>query len=351
MQKTTKSVPLWNKLPQLLNLLRYRLLFPQRESVLDYEPLHLHINPLETLVNSCVPSTVETGANPLNQLDLNSFRFLLEQVPTIRTVEFSCQKADPLAMADLFHLVDYAYRFNGAESTIVTEGWHLASRLSDILSSRLAMLVIPLAAHRPSQYSRMTGRPLQHFVTLKGMIEELAQRKKAENHSLEIELVMQVDVHNYLEIPVMIQFAKKLGVDGIRFENFYSQLLDSKEERTIFSEHTSIIRYFEALRETVIPDMGVPVTLPTPLEKQMSGNRHCLDAYSTVSVDMALNVSGCSRQLLRHEHHGKVWDEDFFNNPMYQWMRSIHCKDTPTGQTLPEVPQVCQRCPRNLPKI
>lgn len=350
MQKPIKSGPLWNRLPQILNLARYRMLASQGDNVLDYEPLHLHINPLEvTLSTGADQGTGEVAQ--FTRLDKDSFRFLLDEVPTIRTIEFSCQDSDPLAVPDIFALVDYAYRFNGTESTIISEGWHLASRLSDILASRLAMLIIPLAAHRPSQYSRMTGLPLQHFVTLKSMIEELVQRKKAEGHPLEVELVMQVDVHNYLEIPQMVQFAKNLGVDGIRFENFYSPKLDPKEERTIFSDHQLIVRYLEGLAETVLPEIGITVTLPRPLERNMSQNRNCLDAYSTVSVDMALNVSGCSRQALRYEPLGKVWDEDFFNNPMYQWMRAVHCKEPPVGTLQPEVPAACQRCPRNLPKI
>lgn len=348
MQKPVKSGPLWNKLPQLLNLARYRMLSRQQDSVLDYEPLHLSINPLECHVHWASSQTLDESGKRI-QLDMETFRFLLEQVPTIRTIEFSCREADPLAMPDLFQLVDYAFRFNGAESTIVTEGWHLASRLSEILSSRLTKLVIPLAAHRPSQYSRMTGRPLQQFVTLKSMIEELAQRKKTENPRLEIELVMRVDVHNYLEIPHMMQFAKNLGCNGIQFENFHSPSLDPKEERTIFSDYRSIIRYLEGLAEIVIPESGLHVSLPIPLERELKENRNCLDAYSTVSVDSELNVSGCSRQLLAHDHQGKIWEEDFFNNPMYQWMRSIHCKDTANGQPLPMIPMACQQCPHNLP--
>ena len=349
MQKPVKSGPLWNKLPQLLNLARYRMLSRQQDSVLDYEPLHLHINPLECQPHLNLPQSVPESAEA-SRLDKETFRFLLEQVPTIRTIEFSCRKADPLEMSDLFRLVDYAYQFNGTESTIVTEGWHLASRMEDILSSRLATLVIPLAAHRPSQYALMSGRPLQHFVTLKNMIEELVLRRKTENPNLEIELVMQVDIHNYQEIPDMIRFAETLGVNGIRFENFYSPELDPRCERTVFTDHRPILRYLEELTHTVLPACTIAVVLPRPLERDMSGHRNCLDAYSTVSVDAELNVSGCSRQLLTHDYQGKIWDEDFFNNPLYQWMRAIHCKDAASDAPKADVPAACQRCPRNLPK-
>lgn len=333
----------------MLNLARYRMLSRQQDNVLDYEPLHLHINPLE-----CQPhlnhSPKDKEVAEVSRLDKETFRFLLEQVPTIRTIEFSCRKADPLEMPDLFRFVDYAYQFNGTESTVVTEGWHLASRMEDILSSRLATLMIPLAAHRPSQYSLMSGRPLQHFVTLKDMIEELVRRAKTENPTLEIELVMQVDIHNYREIPDMIRFAETLRVNGVRFENFYSPELDPNCERTLFSDHRAILRYLEELAQTVLPASRVTVTLPRPLERDMSQNRNCLDAYTTVSVDAELNVTGCSRQLLAHEHQGKIWDEDFFNNPLYQWMRTIHCKDVGADVKKEDVPPACQRCPRNLSK-
>ncbi|WP_373533131.1 hypothetical protein [Vampirovibrio sp.] len=348
MRKLVKSGLFWNKLPQLLNLARYRMLSTQQEAVLDYEPLHLSINPLETWPQLALSQSTRLETENA-KLDKDTFRFLLEQVPSIRTIEFSCQKADPLEMPDLFRLIDYAYQFNGTESTVITEGWHLASRMSDILSSRLSTLVIPLGAHRPSQYFRMTRRPMQHFVTLKNMIEELVRLKKSENPMLDIELVMRVDIHNYREMPEMISFSENLGVNGLRFETYYDPVQDPSLERTLFSDIKPVVRFLEWMRTTVLPVSRLSVELPPLLDRDMREHRHCLDAYSIVSVDAELNVSGCSRHLLTYPTLGKIWDENFFNNPMYQWMRAIHCKNT-ASEIREAVPVACQSCARNLPR-
>lgn len=348
MRKPVKSGPLWNKLPQLLNLARYRMLSPQQDAVLDYEPLHLRVNPLESQSQLALSESEMNEGQP-SRLDKETFRFLLEQVPTIRTMEFSCQKADPLETPDLFLWIDYAYQFNGTESTVVTEGWHLASRMSEILNSRLSTLVIPLGSHRPSQYFQMTRRPIQHFVTLKNMIEELVRRKKKENPLLDVELVMRVDIHNYREMPDMIVFAEDMGVQGLRFETFYAPDLDPLLDRTLFSDITPVVRFLEWMTHTVLPVSSISVALPALLDRDMRQHRNCLDAYSTVSVDAELNVSGCSRQLLNYPNQGKIWDENFFNNPMYQWMRAIHCK-TASAEPQQPVPLPCQSCTRNLPR-
>jgi hypothetical protein len=348
MRKPVKSGPFWNRLPQLLNLARYRVLSNQQDAVLDYEPLHLRVNPFELQPQLALSATEMSDEKP-SRLDKETFRFLLEQVPSIRTIEFSCQKADPLEMPDLFRWIDYAYQFNGAESTVITEGWYLASRMNDILNSRLSTLVIRIGAHRPSQYFQMTGRPIQHFMTLKNAIEELVWRKKKENPFLDLELVMRVDVHNYREMPDMIVFAENLGVQGLRIESYYAPDLDPLLDRTLFSDMPPVVRFLQWMTQTVLPVSSVSIALPALLDRDMRQHRHCVDAYSTVSVDAELNVSGCSRQLLSYPNQGKIWDENFFNNPMYQWMRAIHCT---TASTEPQqsVPLPCQSCTRNLPR-
>lgn len=350
MQKPAKSVPFWNRLPQLLNLARYRSVSAasekRPESRLDYEPIHLCINPLEL---HPLPGKEQHALSPAEadtQWSADTFQFLLEQVPSVQTVSFFCKQADPLAFPGLFRLIDQAYRFNGAKSTVYSQGWHLTSLMSEIMTSRLDRLVISMQAHRPSQYSLMTGRPLAHFVALRDQVHELVEQKRRSGHPLKIEISMLVDIHNFGEIPDMIRYAETLGISCIHFENLGADNAQTAGPRTIFSDCRPIVNYLEDLARTHLPNAKVKVVLPMIPERVPPQNRYCQDAYSTVSVDAHLNVSGCSRQLLSHEHQGKIWDEDFFNNPMYQWLRSVHCGQQ-TIQDLPEVPHPCRNCPNN----
>ncbi len=364
--------PFWNKLPRILNMARSRMRSDLRHGVLDYEPIHLHISPAELnpLLDDKLASTLldrsaaalttdfGLGANATGQppampgtqpqrLALESFRFLMDQVPAIRTIEFSGRNRDPLENRDLVKMVDYAHKFNGAEITLVTDGLLLQPYTEDLLKSRLHTLVIRFQAHRPSAYAAMSGQPLSGFVKILENTEHLLKRKQALKSTLEVELIMMVDIHHYRQIPEMIRFAEALGVDGIRFENYVSPDPAKKSDKTLYSHQAKVQQYLDDLKNTVIKSSRLLVTLPVLMDMDMSAHRHCLEAYGTVSVDAEFNVSGCSRQLMLPEKNGKIWEEDFFNNAMYQWLRSIHnAKQEPCN--IP-VPLACQACPRNMP--
>jgi hypothetical protein len=287
------------------------------------------------------------------RMALESFRFLMDQVPAIRTIEFSSKDHhDPLESKDLVKMVDYANKFNGTESTIYTNGLLLKPFTDELLKSRLHALVIRIHAHRPSLYTLLSGQPLTQFVIILDNLRYLLQRKHELKSLLEIELCMMVDIHHYKQIPEMIRFAEELGVDGIRFENYLTPNSNQKSDRTLFSHQTNVKQFLTELQNTILKTSRLLVTLPVLLDMDMSEHRHCLEAYGTVSVDAEFNVSGCSRQLLIPEQASKIWEEDFFNNSMYQWLRSIHNVQSPPSNNTSkaEVPLPCQNCPRNMQK-
>lgn len=377
-----KGSPFWNKLPRILNLARTRLQLDLGNEVLDYEPIHLHINPAElhplAVSRPDVPAITE-GFSPftgqvrmsmpafgqtegvnlptevpapslpaMQKLALENFRFLMDQVPAVRTIEFSGKDRDPLENPDLPKMVDYAGRFNGAESTVYTDGLLLGRYTDDLLKCRLHTLVIRMHSHRPSLYALMTNQPLQQFVQIRDNVERLLARKRELKSLLEIELLMTVDIHNYREIPEMIRFCESLGVDGIRFENYLSPEPGKPSDRTLYRHQPNVMKFLDGLKRNELKSTRLMVALPVPLDLDMSAHRNCREAYGTVSVDAEFNVSGCSRQLLPLPAISKIWDEDFFNGAIYKWLRSIHgTVNTEGGQS--EVPEPCRSCPRNMP--
>lgn len=377
-----KSSPFWNKLPRILNMARTRLQLDLKQEVLDYEPIHLHINPAElhpvadttgySLPDANVFSPLsrqmemgspalkpQQGALPsgehhslapvsLQRLALENFRFLMDQVPAVRTIEFSGKRNDPLENPDLAKMVDYANRFNGAESTIYTDGLLLGPYIDELLKCRLHTLVVRLHSHRPSLYALLTNQPLQQFVQIRDNVARLLKRKQELKSTLEIEFLMTVDIHNYRQIPEMIQFAESMGVDGIRFENYLSPEVGQQSDRTLYRHQPNVVKFLEGLKRNGLRGTRLMVTLPVPLDLDMSAHRNCREAYGTVSVDAEFNVSGCSRQLLPLPAISKIWDEDFFNNDMYKWLRSIHGTIN-AGGSQAEVPAPCRGCPRNMP--
>lgn len=361
--------PFWNKLPRILGMGRIRLQMDAYNEVLDYEPIHLHINPIEVhpmdfsqlpndplagLFDKDDAESAETEyvpgkpmANAMQKLALENFRFLMDQVPAVRTIEFSGRQHDPLENPDLSKMIDYAHRFNGAESTVYTNGLLLGSFTDELLKSRLHRLVIQIHAHRPSLYALMANQPLSQFMEILENIRYLMARKRELKSPLEIELSMSVDIHNYRQIPEMIRFAEELGVDGIRLDNYLGEDPAVRSDRTLYRSQQNVVKFLESVWQKELSNGRLIVTLPILLDTDMSNHRHCLEAYGTVSVDAEFNVSACSRQLLPLPSPSKIWEEDFFNNNMYKWLRTIHsCGQTVDCKT--DVPMPCQGCPRNI---
>jgi MoaA/NifB/PqqE/SkfB family radical SAM enzyme len=359
--------PFWNKLPRLLNMARSRMNAQQRGHVLDYEPIHLHVNPAEThpllqqsKADSCsqvlaqskdqATPAVEPVKQPPQRLAVDNFRFLLEQVPAVRTIEFSGANRDPLENSDLLKMVDYARKFNGAESTIYTDGLLLPSLIDPILKSRLNVLSIRMHAHRPSEYALLTQNPPTRFVALRDNVALLAARKKTLASKVHIELCMTVDIHNFRDMPEMIRFAEEIGVDGVRFENYLSDGGSTRSDRTLYTNQIPVDRFLDQLKQVVISACQLRITLPVPLDPDMSDHRYCVEPYTTVSVDAEFNVSVCSRQLLQPKGGQKIWDPDFFNSCMYKWSRGIYGRNGWETERS-EVPEPCRSCPRNMPAL
>lgn len=347
----------WKKLPQLVNLFfHYQHDNAQTADVLNYEPIHLQVTTATCSTPSLFDRQQDKTENDRTEHMLNAenFRFLLEQLPAIRTIAFSGQ-SDPLRNEHVMDMVDLAYRFNHADSTIYTDGKQIDRWIDRMLASPLACLTVKLHSHKPSHYSRMTGHPPNDFVTIRDNLLKLVARKRQLESSLIIDLGMTVDLHNFHDIPEMIAFAESLGVDGVNFENYLSLNPEQKSDRTLYTQQAAVVKFFKHLEETILPKSKLLVSLPTLLDVDMSQHRHCRDPFTTVAVDADFTIMGCSRHLAYPGSNDKVWDSDFWNNTTYQWLRSIHTPQQIAKQTVEDakataVPALCQYCPLNMPR-
>lgn len=392
-----KGVPFWNKLPQLLNFARHaRLLKHQARNTLAYEPIYLHVRPAET--HPVYPGSELTQINPTpttHSMTYENFLFLLDQVPAVRTIEFSGLRHDPLETPDLARFINYAAQFNGAETSVVTDGFLLNRCADELLESRLTTLVIKMGAHRPSFYAQLTQQPLVNFVKLLENVRLIVQKKRALKSGVIIDLTMVVDIHTVSFIPEMIRFAEEMGVDGLRFENYLSPEDGiSLSDKTLYTDQKKIVQALQRISNTVVKNSKLDITMPPLLDRDMSRHRHCIEPYGMVSVDRAFNISGCSRfsfsetfwadqhqappenttmeadnatskaakkapftgmaQDGRQKQIGlekigqdKIWEVNFFNSPMYRWLRNLHGSHL-VGQVQNPVPLPCQSCSRNM---
>lgn len=339
----------FNQIPKAINLVRYRF-WPDKNPRVAYEPIHMQVQVTQRCGQTCTmcyghaehlhPNFSERSRS--KDMDLKTFTYLLEQMPTLESLVFSGW-GEPFLNPDLFKMVRAVHRYNGASTEVVTNGLHLADRQDEILASPLRVLVISINGHKPSMYSAMTGMNAQNFITVrdnvKALIRKRNQRRRGKQpHPLRVELSMVLDTTHYREIHDMIAFAQELGVDGIRFEN-YTSPDHQKSHRTLYRQDTEVLNVMMNLNPA---NYRIRVTLPTLLDKEMSNHRYCRDPFTTVTVDGSCNISACSRQQLFMGRMGKVWDGDFWNNDRFQWLREVH------GNGEFEVPLACQNCPNNV---
>jgi MoaA/NifB/PqqE/SkfB family radical SAM enzyme len=338
----------WERISTRANLTRFEEAAP--EEVVDYRPVQLNVVCTNMCTLSCKMCFGHSKAVKNNyistastkEMDLETFQYVMTQMPTVQFVQFSGW-GEPFLNSDLFEMVAFAYRYNGAVSTVVTNGLLIENRMESLLKSQLQQLVISINGYTPESYHQMTGMPADHFVTVKRNVERLVlEKKRLPKSKLSIELSFIIDMNNYIHMPQMLRLAQDLRVDGVRFENFLSPDPAQPSELSLYNDDPIILAFLDRIRPNLV---AMNVTLPKLLDREMVTHRNCKDPFTTVTVDAECNVSACSRQWLLNGKMGKVWDQEFWNNDHFQWLRGVH------GTATQEVPKPCQNCPNNCGAI
>lgn len=347
LEKELKSPSAWHKIPRILNAIQYHL-STDSSQVLDYEPLHLKIfsNVRYTLyepdyeaylkkenVNKLVKQLTHT------ELDLNGFKLALEQVPSVRSIEFT-GRGEHMQNPELFSMIRFAYQHTDAQISMDTDGLLIKKNLDNILNNGLYKLTVRLYAHRPSSYYQMSGLDSRQFVEAEKQAKLLLDERNQRQQSLKVALMMVVDDHHYLEAPDMIAFAKKSGADELILKNYVQINSTENSDRTLYTDQKEVIAFFDELKSKNDPE--IKITWPVLMERSAKTNRNCTDPFQMVGVDGQCNVTPCSRQAFEFEDNRKIWDPDFWNSPAYQWLRGVH------GDTLYDVPLPCQHCTNNI---
>ncbi len=318
--------------PKAIEPVNLHIFIPEEES----QPTRFHLGQAKVALRSSFNKTELP-----TKLDLETFKFILSQVPAIQTIEFSGW-GEPFNNPDIFKMIHYARQSRNIDCHVISHGDFNNHLLKSLFTSGLSHLTINSIAHKPSAFSATTKRNPAEFMTIEKTIEQLLLvRQHYPGSQLFVEIAMVVDLMSLGQIPDMITYAEKLGVDAIRFENYLGNNPEEQSLQTVISSYKKAERF---LKQIEAQPYSVQVTLPALLDPDMTEHRFCEDPHTTVSIDEALYISPCSRHLVFNELTHNIWDQDFWNNDQYQWLRSRH---NAGGDT---VPKACQFCPKNLKK-
>lgn len=344
-QAKTGVLP-WNRIPELINGLRYRISTEATE-LLDYDPIRLTVfsnRRYALYANNFYAKTLGDTRQLFDMLktrdmDLETFKFTLEQIPSVRTIEFT-GRGEPLLNPELFEIIRHARNASAAEITLHTNGMLLDQHLGALINDPPDTLVIHLYGHKPSMYYALSGLDARHYTAVRDNIAELVRLRRELGSSFRLVARMLVDDHHLDNIPDMIRAAEQLGVDELRLDNYETPDGAIDPERSLFDDDKSVTAYFAELEAFLLNYGKLKVTLPRLFRRKPDSGNRCRAPFQHVGVDGDCNVTPCPLQRIGSGPESvKVWDETFWNSELYRFMRNIHGTAAETS-----LPDSCQSC-------
>jgi len=354
-----KLVPFWKRLPRMFNQLFHMIQHAERKNTanlqMDYDPFLLKILCNQRYIPNNDNFYAETLKNDKQlfdrisnkEIDLESFKMTLEQMPGIRTIEFT-GRGEPLLNPDLFAMIRYAHQKIGAECIVQTQGHLLDESFNALQRTPLKRLVVQLYGHKPSTYHQMCGLDAKNFLSIVNQVRRLVMRNK---NQFEIWVSFIVDLHTFKNTPEILSFANQLGVDGVIIENFLSSDSDIASPRSLYTDQQPVVELLQHIHDTAAQYPNMQIVLPTLLDRDMRQHRNCRDAFTTVTIDGNCTAYPCSRQSILSSDAPKIWDLDFWNHRVYRNLRATHGSANPLLLAQREatgVPLPCRHCPHNM---
>jgi pyruvate-formate lyase-activating enzyme len=325
-------------------------------------------------------------------MTLETFRFLLDQVPWVKSVTFSGW-GEPLLSPDLWAMVDLAWERLGAPSTVVTNGLLIEDQLNTLIRSHVAEVHFSLKAHKPSLFGQLTGMHPQVHPQLIQNLQNLLSAKRRNGLAMRVSVVFLTTRDTLGLIPEQIAFAESLGADGVIFESLMPMpglqvpglgSAHGRPQAGLNDMFTKVLRNDDMVVRDVLAQIKqqhyrIQVTLPTlvsgmsnpsaspeaspaktiyalpPTVNQAPGlGSTCPSVMDTLTVDPEGYSSVCEKQLVFDGRMGQIWNADFWTNDRVAWLRDVHqaastakhaqpksCTAPATDLTLP---WPCQQC-------
>ena len=262
----------------------------------------------------------------LSLLERETLDYLHEQLPALKSFTLT-GPGDPLLLEGLPQVFQWA-----EENEIVL---HIETSLSAESARRLQegrwpdVLSIYLGAHKPSYYYQLTGQSAEQFADDFQQLSA-ALRHKPLKTTLELGFFL-LRFHGH-EVASMAETAIHFGAQHIAFEREpeYHPFIETLSE---LASESLDFTWKDATKQLAPYPIAVTAW---PFENRTAS---CPHPFKTLTMNWEFKVSACPRWQATHEDypHPSLWADDVWNQPHFQWLRSIHSGDLPT-------PTACQGC-------
>jgi MoaA/NifB/PqqE/SkfB family radical SAM enzyme len=328
---------------QIGNLLHY--FFGRRKEVLKYQPVYLFLAITDRCIMKCrmcqghsdIMSNYNGKHPPLPDMSLDMFKRIVDHYKKAINISL-VGSGEPLLNNEFANMVRYAKQIRRTRVTTLSNGLMLENKVNDVLSSGLDAISISIKGFSREDFLRLTGAETDLFDTIIINVTRLAAMREKSHSRLQIYGSFILDKQNYRYIGNMIELARKIKLDMVKFDTFlpYPYCGYTVEERCITAGDSEIIRFLENVD---YQKYDMAIRAPLVLDLNNAQRRICRIPFSSLRVDSAGNIGACNIKLLNLGNNGKFYDVDAWNNEYFRSIRRMFLEMRPAF-----IPEACLTC-------
>lgn len=308
---------------QSLNYMKWKC---AKESVIvNYQPIRLGIfvnYECNLKCNMCLTHSGKIPSNPYKYqgsktMNYEMFKDIVDRYRNALMVSF-IGNGEPLLCEDLFKMIDYAYYKRKMETSLCVNGTLVDEFIEEIIKSPLKVINISMNAHTSAMYEVITGQSGNIFNKMLRNLRALINEKNKFKSELEIYISVIVDINTYKNIPEIIAFYEKEGINRLNISGYMDPDIDNSSRRALTAQNPEIIEFIRSMN---LSNIRMNISLPAILDNE--ANYLCRDFLFSMSVDGDGNIGGCERKILNTSNNGKYYEENAFNNMHFQTLRKM----------------------------
>lgn len=249
-------------------------------------------------------------APPANELTLKEFKLIFDALKKLGTEVIGITGGEPLLREDIFDIFAYI-KLRGMGVHLSTNGSLLDERrIKLLLNSGVDWVNISLDGASAKNHNSLRG--LHAFDGLLKNIARFLELRTACRGKTKLNLVMVINKANLSEAAEMVEFAKRLGVDGIGFMPFHPLSLSGGAVDRLrivdIPAAEKTMRGLIALKKTepIISNTGNYLKLFMGSFRRAPSPLNCYALLSTIAVDSCGNVYPCFPKLQMNREFSNI---------------------------------------------
>lgn len=271
-----------------------------------------------------IRKTPETYSDIINkEFSTSEVKQIVDSLKVLGTKYISISGGEPFLRKDIFELIEYI-KNNGFGLHISSNGLlikeDVANRINDL---GLDTISISLDAVNPELHDKIRGVKYAFDMA----IEAIKNLKNCKDRHIQIGISPIITDVNLDDLPKLVDFAKDLGVDAIRFQPWHISL-GHNETETMLNIKTDRLENLDNIIEQVI-DRTKKCGIYTNSDTYLRGVKkyfqdkeridvECFAGSFTCNIDWLGNVVACAFIShignVREESFGDIWNSQRFND-------------------------------------